>query len=238
MEKYRKMQETLYERRASRWGVHSKAAKDEVVGCFDKHNGWNDYDVYLFKGVEDCSNKVALDFGCGPGRNIVKFWNKFKRIDGTDIAQNNLDKARVWIKHNGKSDEGVNLYKCSGVDLSEIPDNSYDVVFSTICMQHICCHSIRVNYLKEFFRVLKPGGSICIQMGYGPKTPRVNSYDYYTDFYDAPSTNGTHDTRVESPDQLKSDLEPIGYEKFEYDIRPVGPEDGHPNWIYFRARKL
>lgn len=29
----------------------------------------------------------VLDFGCGPGRNIVKYNKRFNRIDGVDIAK-------------------------------------------------------------------------------------------------------------------------------------------------------
>jgi hypothetical protein len=46
------------------------------------------------------------------------------------------------------------------------------------------------------------------------------------------------DTRVESPDELKNDLEQIGFNNFKYYITETGPGDGHPNWIFFNAKKI
>ena len=45
------------------------------------------------------------------------------------------------------------------------------------------------------------------------------------------------DTRVEDPDQIKNDLYKIGFNNFEHWIRPPGPGDNHPNWIFFTAVK-
>lgn len=227
--KYSDMQQNQYDQEASKWSLSNR---DPVVGSFDQHNNWSDYDHYLFKSVE-VSGKHALEFGCGPGRNIVKFSSSFKQIDGVDISSLNLENAKLWCESNNV--KPGNLYKNNGIDLSEIGSNIYDIVFSTICMQHICVHSVRVGLMKEFFRVLKSGGHFCAQMGYGTAHPR--SVDYYDDYYDATMTNGGCDTRVTDPDQLKGDLEAIGFTEFDYDIRPVGPGDGHSNWIFFRAKK-
>lgn len=230
-EKYAQMQKIQYDATAISWTVTDR---DHVVGSFDLHNNWSDYDIYLFKDV-DTTGKIALDFGCGPGRNIVKFADKFQRIDGVDISQINLNNAQLWFKENNLL-FAPNLFMNNGIDLSIITsDNYYDIVFSTICLQHICVHETRLSFFKEFYRVLKVGGSICIQLGYGPDHPR--SIGYYENFYDAPGTNSMMDTRVENPDQLKNDLEKIGFTNFQYDIRPVGPGDIHNNWIFFRATK-
>lgn len=227
--KYTKMQQNQYDKEAATWTVQNR---DPVVGSFDKHNNWADYDEFLFKNV-DTNGKLALDFGCGPGRNIVKFATRFQRIDGVDISDINLANAVIWCETSNVV--APRLFKNNGVDLSDIESEYYDVVFSTICMQHICVHDIRFNLLKEFHGVLKPGGSICIQMGFGPG--HIRTVGYFENNYDAQQTNSGHDTRVNSPDELEKDLKTIGYRTFEYDIRPTGPGDIHGNWIYFRALK-
>lgn len=230
--KYAKMQKDQYDRTAATWSITNR---EPVVGSFDAHNNWPDYDVYLFKDIETIG-KIALDFGCGPGRNIVKFANRFRRIDGVDISQVNLDKAQEWFIHNKLHFTPI-LKMNSGADMSCIDtDNYYDIVFSTICMQHICVYDIRFALLKDFYRVLKPGGSICIQMGLGYSPSKV-AVAYTDNFTDATVTNGFCDVRVDSPDQIKTDLDKIGFTNFSYDIRPVGPGDNHANWIYFRANK-
>lgn len=227
--KYTLMQQWQYDQEASNWSIENK---DPVVGAFDAHNVWDDYDNFLFKNAQTI-DKIALDFGCGPGRNIVKFSHQFKRIDGVDISEINLKNAAIWCKNNNI--ETPNLFKTNGVDLQLISNDCYDVVLSTIVLQHICVHDIRFSFLQEFFRVLKPGGVICLQMGFGPDHPR--SVDYFDNNYNALGTNSGCDTRVSDPSQIESDLKKIGFHNFEYDIRPVGPGDVHSNWIFFRAWK-
>jgi ubiquinone/menaquinone biosynthesis C-methylase UbiE len=233
METYAIMQSKQYEADASNWSLSNL---DPVVGSFLAHNSWNDYE-YLFTDIPDIKTKKIIDFGCGPGRNIVKYRKAGLDVDGVDIAQNNLNNARIWMSNNGVNPNDVNLYKCNGTDLNGIGDDTYDVVTSTITMQHICMHSIRLNYFKEFYRILRPGGYITIQMGYGPQVKTKTSVDYYDNYFSANATNGACDTRVEGPDQLSRDLTRVGFKNFKYYIRPVGPGDGHPNWIFFSGQK-
>jgi ubiquinone/menaquinone biosynthesis C-methylase UbiE len=235
--KYTQMQQSQYDAEASIWSISNP---NPVVGSFHEHNQWKDYNDYLFKDIANTKDRVALDFGCGPGRNIVKFWNQFQRIDGVDISSTNLENAKKYLEHNQMDSNSIHLFHCNGKDLSCIEkDESYDIIFSTICLQHICVHEIRLNYFKEFFRLLKKsGGTLCIQMGFGPKTARKNSVGYFENYYDAHGTNGHCDTRVEDAEkELKYDLEKIGFIDFRYHVRPTGPGDGHPNWIFFQAKK-
>jgi SAM-dependent methyltransferase len=225
------MQVSLYETEASRWNLNNL---DPVVGNFHAQNAWRDYDDFLFRDIEgDLKTKTVLDFGCGPGRNLVKFNNLFKRIDGVDISRINLENAQVWAGYNNIATTSV-LFLCNGVNLNGIQDQSYDIVMSTICMQHICVYTIRLNYLKEFYRVLKAGGRVTIQMGFGEKN---SACEYYDNKYDATATNGDCDTKVTDPAQLEQDLTSIGFTDFKYYIRPVGPGDYHENWIFFSALK-
>lgn len=228
--KYTKMQQSQYDNEAQHWSIDNR---DPVVGSFDSHNNWADYDNFLFKNIAT-DGKTALDFACGPGRNIVKFAKKFYQIDGVDISAHNLDNAKLWCEANDLA-MTPHLYKNNGVDLAELPSEHYDVIFSTIAFQHICVHDIRFNLMKEFHRILKTGGHLCIQMGFGTNHPRT--VGYYENNYDSPGTNSFCDTRVENPNDLKMDLEKVGFSTFEYDIRPVGPGDAHSNWIFFRAQK-
>lgn len=186
----------------------------------------------------DTSEMIALDFACGPGRNILLFKDRFKRIDGVDLGQKNIDNARIYTSVLAETKKPV-LYKCNGQDLKDISSESYDVIFSTIAFQHICCHSIRYGYLKEFNRVLKTGGVLCIQMGYGETYPsNTAAVPYFANVYNAPGTNGQQDTQITNVDDIEKDLTETGFKNFEYNIRPSGPGDPQsPNWIYWSAIK-
>lgn len=238
---YLKMQRSYYDKDAKKWSLTNK---NPAVGSYHQHNAWADYDTYLFKNF-DTAGMIALDYGTGPGRNIIKFKNRFAQIDGVDICQLNLNNAKLNLEESGITNS--KLFLCDGQTIPT-PSESYDVVFSVICFQHICCHSIRYNILKEAYRVLKPGGKLCFQMGYGGRQDESYVYkyipknklkicSYYDNVTNAIATNGLHDVTITNENHLKSDLEKIGFKDFLFDIRPVGPGDSHKNWIFVQVTK-
>ena len=235
IEKYLDMQRKAYNKRAPDWSLKNK---DPVVGSYEQHNAWKDYDEFLFKGI-DTTDLVALDYGTGPGRNIIKFWDQFKRIDGVDIGKGNIKNAKLNLCDAGIIEENT-LCVCDG---NSIPFafETYDIVFSTICLQHICSYDIRFNILQDAYRVLKPSGHLCLQMGYDKpdtKFPNRSVATYYENIYDALKTNGRHDVTISDPNNIKNDLiNKIGFKTFEYNIRQAGPGDFHANWIFVRAQK-
>jgi ubiquinone/menaquinone biosynthesis C-methylase UbiE len=222
------MQLNQYNANASDWSLENR---DPVVGSFDAHNNWTDYEN-LFIKIDNQHEKIGLDFACGPGRNIVKYSNRFKRLDGVDISPINIEKANKYTYSHGITS---NLYVSNGVDIDCIKSNTYDFVMSTIALQHICVYDIRYSIMKDIHRVLKEGGVFTAQMGYGSPSPQT--IGYYENYYDAKGTNRICDVCIESTDQLQKDLVEIGFTDFEFIIGPVGPGDFHPNWIYFSCIK-
>jgi len=228
---YLDMQNSYYDEYASKWSLDSR---DPVVGSYDAHNNWSDYDNFLFKDF-DTNGLVSLEYGCGPGRNLVKFSERFARVDGIDISDVNIEKARLNVKANNITEP--NLYVTSGDNLSAIANESYDVVFAVICFQHICVHEIRFNILKDIFRVLKPGGKLSFQMGYGGKG-EIPTAGYHDNNYDAGSTNGHSDVSITDEQDLREDLVgKIGFTNYKSDIRDTGPGDNHKNWIWVQVEK-
>jgi ubiquinone/menaquinone biosynthesis C-methylase UbiE len=240
------MQKKYYENEASKWSLENK---NVVVGPFNKQNNCKFFN-FLFTDIKDTNKKTMLDFGCGPGRCLVKYSKQFKQIDGIDISENNIKNARNYLKSQDCDPKKHKLYVCNGIDLTNIKPNKYDVVMSVLTLQTICVYDIRLNYLKEFYRVLKPNGYITIQMGYGTPNKKLRLLDhpnpkmrravnYYENFYDAIGTNGRCDVLVESIEQIQKDLELIGFTNFKHYITPSGPNQRncHPNWIFFNAQK-
>ena len=217
---YARSQKLYWESEAVKW---SPEERDPCVGSFDEHNRWLDYDLFLFKGVET-KDKVGLDFGCGPGRNLVRYGLAFARLDGVDIAPTNLIHAKTWTEMNGR--QCPTLYETNGLDLRAIPSQTYDVVMSTISLQHISVYDVRRGLLEEFFRVLKSGGAVCFQMGHGG----LHGVPYRANYY-----GGGTDTRIDDPAEIRTDLEEIGYVGISYDVRPVGPGDRHGAWLFVRG---
>jgi ubiquinone/menaquinone biosynthesis C-methylase UbiE len=226
--KYTKMQLNKYNLSASNW---SETNRNPVVGTFDLHNNWKDYEN-LFLRLENQNELVGLDFGCGPGRNIVNYNGRFKRLDGVDISPINIEKAK---KYTSSRNIETQLYTSSGVDIDVVPSDEYDFVMSTITLQHICVYDIRYSIMKDIHRVLKSGGVFTAQMGFGSPSPQT--VGYYENYYDAKDTNRACDVCIETAEQLESDLLKIGYNNFQYIVGNVGPGDIHPKWIYFSVVK-
>jgi ubiquinone/menaquinone biosynthesis C-methylase UbiE len=244
--RYSAMQKWRMSQQAQKWEAGTELAEpgsihlsnlEAGVGNFHDHNNWSDYQEFLFGGFET-KDKVMLDFACGPGRNIVRFNDQFSRIDGVDLSKSMLVNARKWLEQNRITEEQVTLYLNNGSDIRDIPGDHYDFVMSTIALQHIAVHKIRFNIFKDFFRILKKGGWITLQMAYGVDHP--NSVTYFDDAWTAKGTNRSCDVRIEDPSEPKKDLDAIGFENFEYWIRPAVPgSDARRggNSIFFRAQK-
>jgi SAM-dependent methyltransferase len=227
-DKYLDMQRTQYQADASQWSLENK---NPVVGWYDQHEASPLYDEVLFREI-DTRGMVALDYGCGPGRCLVRFHDRFDVIDGVDISETNLENARLNLEDAGVAYAG-RLLLTPGDSLSDVVDDTYDLVYSVICFQHIAVHEIRFRIWSEIFRVLKPGGWFCFQMGYGS---RPDSVGYYDNEYDAPGTNGWCDVRVEDIRHVEEDLGRIGFQyRGSRMTEPI--QDLHEMWTWVQARK-
>ena len=233
---YLRMQRAAYEEFASADQItEGEIVGDYVVGSWKQHDEWADYGDYLMRYVPVKSDWEALEYGCGPGRNLRRWSARFARIDGVDISRQNLENARVFLRGQIAENKFPRLFHTSGMDCGDAPRNHYDFAFSTICLQHICVHEVRFAILKSLFDCLKPGGRLSVQMGFGVPSPCT--VGYFENFVQATGTNRSCDVAVGSSDEIRGDLEKIGFINFEYWIRPVGPGDVHPQWIFFTALK-
>lgn len=233
---YLKMQKIIYEAGAGLDKVSSgEISGDHVVGSWKQHDDWVDYEDYLMRYIPESSDLIAIEYGCGPGRNIRRWTNRFRRIDGVDISKKNLDNAGVFLRNQILLEKKPNLFLTQGANCGSAPLNSYDFAFSTICLQHICVHEIRYSILQSLYDCLKQSGRLSIQMGYGDALH--TNVSYFDNNYSAMSTNGGCDVKIMDPDEVAKDLKEIGFVDFEFWIRPVGPGDRHPNWIFFTAVK-
>lgn len=150
-----------------------KIASEDIVGNYEWQENFPYETQLLYRRgdirkplLSNMENKSAIDFGCGPGRMVQRMSHFFKQVDGVDISQPLLIKA-------GEAHPKSNFYLSTGDDLGSTPTSTYDFAYSTIAMQHIAVHSIRMNILKEIKRVLKKGGKFTIQMAFNADYPYI-----------------------------------------------------------------
>jgi ubiquinone/menaquinone biosynthesis C-methylase UbiE len=204
-----------------------------------EHNSNDDYWNVLLgdvKNSDDWKNKVALDFGCGQGRNVTNLLSlsEWKRVDGVDISEVNIEHCKEEF-----TNQNSKWFVNSGVDLEQLSSNEYDFVMSTITLQHIPVYNIRRSLIEEILRVLKPGGTFSFQMAFGPasKGDYRNPALYYDNIYHAQSTNSAWDVRVSNEEDITKDLKEIGFEGVEIKVCDSFSDKQHPQWIYVKCQK-
>jgi ubiquinone/menaquinone biosynthesis C-methylase UbiE len=99
------------------------------------------------------SGMTVLDFGCGPGFLARAVINKYSvRMIATDVSRGIIACAKVLNPAKDLS------YMVNRTDnLRNVGDNSIDLVYSFAVFQHLETLQ-RSIFLKEFARILKPGG--------------------------------------------------------------------------------
>lgn len=102
----------------------------------------------------------ALDFGCGVGRLTRALAQHFDQCCGVDISSNMVARAREFNQHLPNCEFIVN----DAEHLRIFPDNHFDMVFTTIVLQHIPGKARIKSYVADFVRILKPGGLLAFQL--------------------------------------------------------------------------
>ncbi len=105
----------------------------------------------------------VLDFGCGPGRLTQAFCRQFEQVTGVDISSSMIEKAKAYNQYPDKCTYFTNPKN----NLHQFQDESFDLVFSYITLQHIRPVYIW-DYLKEFLRLSKKGKFLLFNL---PSTP-------------------------------------------------------------------
>lgn len=102
---------------------------------------------------------AALDFGCGVGRLTQALADHFESVEGVDIASSMIALAKRFNRHGGRCRYHINTRD----DLSLFPDAAFDFILAYIVLQHIPPEASR-RYIREFVRVLRPGGLALFQL--------------------------------------------------------------------------
>ena len=107
-----------------------------------------------------CLGLMRRDISCGIGRLMRPFAKLFKKVYGCDISPEMIERSKPYLEDLNNVETWVN----DGRTLQPLTDNIADFVFSYIVFQHIPDRAVIVDYIRDSYRVLKPGGLFRFQV--------------------------------------------------------------------------
>jgi ubiquinone/menaquinone biosynthesis C-methylase UbiE len=140
-----------------------------------RHGRW-DVDRFFATGVDTVAKMLAgtqhygrparrataLDFGCGLGRLTRALAPHFERTYGLDVASTMIERAQRLDTESGRS--GAVFVLHDREDLSQYASGSVDFLSCLLVLQHLPSRDAIEGYLREFVRVLSPGGVAVVQL--------------------------------------------------------------------------
>jgi len=102
----------------------------------------------------------CVEIGCGAGRMTSALARTFDTVLAVDVSEHQVARARELL---GPAARNVDFQV---VDEPVIPaaDASADAVFSCHVFQHLPGKRAVATYLREAYRVLRPGGTVCFHL--------------------------------------------------------------------------
>jgi len=113
----------------------------------------------ICQGIEPKQMRV-LEIGCGAGRITRALSGLFGEVHAVDVSGEMVAKARLALSDR----PNAFVYQNNGKDLSVIGERQFDFAFSTIVFQHIPSYDVIESYVREVYRLLRPGALFKFQV--------------------------------------------------------------------------
>ena len=99
-----------------------------------------------------------MEIGAATGRYSHYFAQKGFEVDAVDLVEHNIEIFKTKTQPNEK----VSIRQGNAIDMSEYPDNSYDVTLLLGPMYHLYTEEDQKKALSEAIRITKPNGYIFV----------------------------------------------------------------------------
>lgn len=143
---------------------HFRTREDSIAHLNWRNSQYIDY--HRLMPVNIYNTKTVLDYGCGPGNDLVGIMEASKptRLIGMDVSLTALGLAKQRLSlHEGN--QGI-----TNIDIIHVEENENRIPLENNSVDHIHCSGVLHHckhpdkVLKEFHRVLKLGGTANIMV--------------------------------------------------------------------------
>jgi arsenite methyltransferase len=123
--------------------------------------------LFLIDRIGITPGTAILDVGCGPGNltiHMASLVGPTGSVVGIDPSKDRVGLAQAALQEQKESPKNVSFYEGRAEDLSAFADASFDVVYVNSTFHWVLDQP---RAMREFGRVLKPGGKVGISGGSG-----------------------------------------------------------------------
>lgn len=126
---------------------------NNIAELFSRTRSYLPNDIIALKEYAKPKENI-LDLGCGNGRLVDLF-------EGMNISYTGADDSKELVRIAKKNHPANDFVVVDPLKL-EFSDNEFDTVFCLSVFHHIPSTELRLEYLKEIWRVIKPGGTLIL----------------------------------------------------------------------------
>ena len=204
------------------------------------HYGYRDEKARTFRESLQRMNEVmaefaaisggerVLDAGCGVGGSSIFLAQNFDcRVTGITLSPEQVEAARMNSEKNGTA--SLTEFRVMNFMKTDFPDEHFDIVWGC---ESICYADDKAGFVREAFRVLKPGGRLVIADG------MVTRFEYNDDPVNRKWLDGWQVNFLETPERFCEHFRASGFEQVRH--RDITYETSHSarrlNRFYYLAR--
>ena len=189
------------------WGIHYGYFEEGDKSLSKAILKMNDQ-VIKNSNITEESN--VLDAGCGYAGTAMYIAEKKKcHVEAITIVDEQVSKAKELIKERGL-EKYVNV-SIQDYTKTNFKDNTFDVIYG---IESICYANPKKDFLKEAYRILKPGGVLIVIDGFNTKEKK--EYTEKENKILKRFSDGWAYNSLESINYFKNTCEEIGYTSTEY----------------------